>query len=70
MKEAKAAARAEKSAAKAAAKAEKAAAKKSKSSSSETNWDAIEDSSMELRVNSSLQSLNLLYLVRSVSRKQ
>ena len=44
MKEAKAAARAEKLAAKAAAKAEKAAAKKSKSSSSETNWDAIDDS--------------------------
>ncbi len=44
MKEAKAAARAEKLAAKAVAKAEKAAAKKSKSSSSETNWDAIEDS--------------------------
>ena len=40
--------------AKAAAKAEKAAAKKSKSSSSETNWDAMEDSQWQPAVPSSI----------------
>ena len=53
-KEAKAAAKAEKIAAKAAAKAEKAAAKKSKSASSETNWDAMEDSQWQPEVPSSI----------------
>ena len=53
-KEAKAAAKAEKIAAKAAAKAEKAAAKKSKSASSETNWDAMEDSQWQPAVPSSI----------------
>jgi len=53
-KEAKAAAKAEKIAAKAAAKAEKAAAKKSKSASSETNWDAMEDSQWKPEVPSSI----------------
>ena len=53
-KEAKAAAKAEKIAAKAAAKAEKAAAKKSKSASSETNWDAMEDSQWQPAAPSSI----------------
>ena len=53
-KEAKAAAKAEKIAAKAAAKAEKAAAKKSKSATSETNWDAMEDSQWQPEVPSSI----------------
>ena len=53
-KKAKAAAKAEKIAAKAAAKAEKAAAKKSKSASSETNWDAMEDSQWQPEVPSSI----------------
>jgi len=53
-KEAKAAAKAEKIAAKAAAKAEKTAAKKSKSASSETNWDAMEDSQWQPEVPSSI----------------
>lgn len=53
-KEAKAAAKVEKIAAKAAAKAEKAAAKKSKSASSETNWDALEDSQWQPEVPSSI----------------
>ena len=53
-KESKAAAKAEKIAAKAAAKAEKAAAKKSKSASSETNWDAMEDSQWQPEVPSSI----------------
>ena len=53
-KEAKAAGKAEKIAAKAAAKAEKAAAKKSKSASSETNWDAMEDSQWQPEVPSSI----------------
>ena len=52
--QAKAAAKAEKIAAKAAAKAEKAAAKKSKSPSSETNWDAMEDSQWQPAVPSSI----------------
>ena len=53
-KEAKAAAKAEKIAAKAAAKAEKAAAKESKSASSETNWDAMEDSQWQPAAPSSI----------------
>ena len=53
-KKAKAAAKAEKIAAKAAAKAEKAAAKKSKPASSETNWDAMEDSQWQPEVPSSI----------------
>ena len=53
-KEAKAAAKVEKIAAKAAAKAEKAAAKNSKSASSETNWDAMEDSQWQPEVPSSI----------------
>ena len=53
-KEAKAAAKAEKIAAKAATKAEKAAAKKSKSASSETNWDAMEDSQWQPAAPSSI----------------
>jgi len=53
-KEAKAAAKAEKIAAKAAAKSEKAAAKKSKSPSSETNWDAMEDSQWQPAAPSSI----------------
>ena len=53
-KEAKAAAKAEKIASKAAAKAEKAAAKKSKSVTSETNWDAMEDSQWQPAAPSSI----------------